>query len=174
MTTMNDPVVALHPMLRRKNETVCTIESCTGGMAAMMLTEPKGASDVFVGSYVTYTNAMKSGCVDVPEVMIEINGAVSAPVALAMAKGGLARCGADHALSITGIAGPDGGTQDKPVGTVWICRASKDGTHDCRRFLFPGDRAWNRKAAATMAICLLIMHMQGQTSATLPNEQQRV
>ncbi len=173
MSTTNGPVEALLPILRERSETVCTVESCTGGMAAVMLTEPAGASDVFVGGLVTYTNALKTSLANVPAVMIEINGAVSAPVAIAMAKGGLAKTGATHALSITGIAGPDGGTDEKPVGTVWICRASSDGTHDCRRLVFAGDRARNRQTAAVNAICLLIMHLTGQAQSAMPNEQER-
>jgi PncC family amidohydrolase len=171
---MYDPVQELHPLLRNRNETICTVESCSGGIAATMLSDPSGASDVFAGGFVTYSNAMKTSLVDVPEVMIEINGAVSAPVAIAMAKGGLAKTGASHALSITGIAGPGGGTDEKPVGTVWICRVSDDGTHDCRRLELAGDREWNRKASATMAICILILHLKGQGSTALPNEQERL
>lgn len=173
MSMMNDPVKALIPLLTKNHETVCSVESCTGGMLGMQLTELPGSSEIYRGGVVTYSDALKTSLVDVPAVMIEINGAVSAPVAIAMAKGGLARTDATHALSITGIAGPDGGTDDKPVGTVWICRASSDRTYDCRRFVFPGDRAWIRKAAATNAVCLLILHLMGQAASTMPNEQER-
>lgn len=170
---MNDPVRALMTLLKNKSETVCTVESCTGGMLGMQLTDLPGSSSIYAGGLVTYSNELKAELVGVPSVMIEINGAVSAPVALEMARGGLKRTNATHALSVTGIAGPDGGTDDKPVGTTWICRASSNGTHDCRRFLFAGNRAWNRKAASTNAVCLLILHLMGQASSAMPNEQER-
>ncbi|MCA9304010.1 MAG: CinA family protein [Phycisphaerales bacterium] len=173
MSIMNDPVRALIPLLSKNNETVCSVESCTGGMLGMLLTELPGSSKIYRGGVVTYSDALKTTLADVPAVMIEINGAVAAPVAIAMAKGGLAKTGATHALSITGVAGPDGGTEEKPVGTVWICRASSDGTHDCRRFVFPGDRAWIRKAAATNAVCMLILHLMGQKGNPMPHEQER-
>jgi len=171
---MNDPTQALIPMLIQRAETVCTVESCTGGMLGMMLTEQPGASAAYLGGMITYTNELKAALADVPAPMIEINGAVSAPVAIAMCKGVLGKTGATHALSITGIAGPDGGTDEKPVGTVWICRVSSDGTHDCRRFLFEGDREWNRKAAATNAICMLLVHFSGQSNQPFPGQQERV
>jgi len=173
MSIMNDPVRALMPLLTQREETVCAVESCTGGLLGMMLTEIGGASAIFAGGLVTYSSALKISLADVPAVMIEINGEVSAPVAIQMAKGGLVKTDATHALSITGIAGPSGGTDEKPVGTVWICRASSDGTHDCRRFVFPGERAWVRKAAATNAVCMLILHLMGQANNAMPNEQER-
>ncbi len=171
---MNDPVQALIPQLIERNETVGSIESCTGGMLGMMLTEQPGSSAAYRGGLVPYSVDLKTTMLDVPAPMIQINGEVSAPVAIAMGKGGLARLGCTHALSITGIAGPGGGTEDKPVGTVWICRSSSDGSHDCRRFLFEGERAWNRKASAVNAICMLLVHLSGQGDQPFPGQQERL
>lgn len=161
-------------MLRERGEHLAIVESCTGGLLGSMVTAVAGASAVFCGGWVTYTNAMKVGQVGVPEAFFPemragAPGAVSSEVAQAMALGALHRgrweiggsTQVDHALAITGIAGPDGGTEAKPVGTVWICSACRDGSLDCRRFVFPGGRAAVRDWAAVTALGMLRLKLAG-------------
>ncbi len=141
-------------LLRARGDTVCTVESCTGGLLGAALTELAGSSAFYAGGFVTYTNDLKTRLAGVDPETLAAHGAVSAPVARAMALGGLERTGADHALGITGIAGPGGGSDSKPVGTVWIARASAAGSTDIRRFVFSGDRdavrAWSWRTALGM------------------------
>jgi nicotinamide-nucleotide amidase len=113
--------------LRDQGQTVATAESCTGGLIAHRLTNVPGASNVFGWGFVTYANEAKERALGVPRALLDEHGAVSEPVARAMAEGALTASGADHALAVTGIAGPDGGTVDKPVGTVWIALSSRAG-----------------------------------------------
>lgn len=134
--------------------TVATAESCTGGLLAKYLTDEAGASSYFAGGWVTYSNELKTRELEVNPHLFETVGAVSEPVAIAMAKGARENAAADYALSITGIAGPDGGTDEKPVGTVWIGLSSSKGDI-ARRFTFPGDREMIRDRAAKMALTLL-------------------
>jgi nicotinamide-nucleotide amidase len=113
-------VVALGEALRARGWRIATAESCTGGLLAGTCTAPAGASDWFEAGFVTYGNEAKHGLIGVPEAAIRRHGAVSRQVADAMARGALARAGVPLALSITGIAGPGGGSVAKPVGTVWL------------------------------------------------------
>lgn len=135
---------------------VCCAESCTGGLVAALLTEIAGASDVVDCGFVTYSNAAKSALLGVPERLIDEHGAVSAPVARAMAEGALARSGSDLAVAITGIAGPGGGSAGKPVGLVWFGLAVRDGeSHaECRHFGAIG-RGEVRLASLATALDLL-------------------
>ena len=135
--------------------TVGTAESCTGGLVAEAITAVPGSSGYFVGGVVSYSDAVKRSTLDVPAAMLEAHGAVSAQVAKAMADGCRARFGVSMGISITGIAGPDGGTPAKPVGLVYVGMAAAAGT-DVRRFLFPGDRAAVRAASAREALGWLI------------------
>jgi nicotinamide-nucleotide amidase len=129
-------------------------ESCTGGLLGARLTEIPGSSDVFVGGIIAYDNGVKRDLLDVPQALLEEHGAVSEPVALAMAEGAARRLAADAAVSVTGIAGPGGGSEEKPVGTVWIgCTVS--GAVQARRSLFPGTRHEIRARAAQAALLLL-------------------
>lgn len=140
-------------LLRARNQTLATVESCTGGLLGAALTEISGASDVYRGGWVTYTNEMKTAEVGVPRELLERQGAVSREVAEAMARGGRAASGADWAVGITGIAGPGGGSEAKPVGTVWIGVAGPDGV-DVRWFVIPGNREdvrqWSVRSALGM------------------------
>lgn len=156
-----------------REETVTTVESCTGGLVGAMLTAEPGSSEAYVGGWVTYSNEMKQSMVGVPASIFNADGAVSRSCAEAMCAGAIERAGAHHALSITGIAGPGGGTDEKPVGTVWIARASADGTREARRFQFAGERAFVRELAAMSALAMLRFHLMGQGDLRLMRELAR-
>jgi nicotinamide-nucleotide amidase len=126
--------------LADRGQWLSTAESCTGGFMASRITDVSGASRVFGHGIVTYANEAKQRHLGVSAQLLEQHGAVSEPVAAAMAEGVLAVSGADHALAITGIAGPTGGSEDKPVGTVFIGLASKGSATVVRRFFYPGSR----------------------------------
>ena len=146
-----DEVVA--GALLARNLTIATAESCTGGLLAGRLTDLAGSSAYVLGGVVSYSNEVKEQALDVPAELLASVGAVSAEVASAMATGVRARLGADVGVGITGIAGPDGGTPDKPVGLVYLC--ASDASHAIeRRIVLPGDRADVRKRAVVVA-----MHM---------------
>jgi nicotinamide-nucleotide amidase len=133
---------------------LATAESCTGGLIAATLTAIAGSSDVLDRAFVTYSNAAKSEMLGVPADLIAAVGAVSEAVAGRMAEGALARSAADLAVAVTGIAGPGGGSADKPVGLVWFGLAGAGGVRTLRR-VFPGDRAAVRAAAVAAALALL-------------------
>ena len=136
--------------------TLATAESCTGGLIAASLTAISGSSRVVERGFVTYSNQAKSGMLGVPAALIEHHGAVSAEVARAMAEGALVHSNADVSLSVTGIAGPDGGTPTKPVGTVHIAAAQRGAITLHRPCLFQGDRDAVREQSALAALDLLI------------------
>jgi PncC family amidohydrolase len=144
--------------------TVALAESCTGGLIAATLTSVAGSSGYFLGGVVSYSNAAKAAFLDVPASTLEAHGAVSAQVAKAMAVGAQARFGASLAVGVTGIAGPDGGSQEKPVGLTYLGLADAAGA-EVRRFLFQGDRAANREAGARAALEWLI---EGAETAPAP------
>lgn len=127
--------------LRTRSWTLAIAESCTGGLVGHMLTREPGASDFLVLDAVTYANSSKSNVLGVEEETIRWHGAVSSEVAAAMALGAKRVSGADVALALTGVAGPAGGSEQKPVGTVFIAVARPDGTTDVRHRVFPGERA---------------------------------
>ncbi len=134
---------------------LATAESCTGGLIAASLTAIPGSSDVVDRGFVTYTNAAKTELVGVDPAMIEANGAVSEPVARAMAEGALARSRAGIAISVTGIAGPGGDTPTKPVGLVWFGCAKRGGATVSLSHVFPGSRAEVRRATVAEALRLI-------------------
>lgn len=134
---------------------IATAESCTGGLLAARLTERAGSSAYIAGGLVAYGNEAKTELLDVDPALIEAHGAVSEPVAEAMAAGALRRFDADTAVAITGIAGPDGGTADKPVGTVCFTVALADGEPSTRTLRLPGNRADVRERSTTVAMHLL-------------------
>ncbi len=140
--------------LRAQGHKVATAESCTGGLIAAALTEVPGSSDVVDCGFVTYSNAAKTGMLGVPPGLIEQHGAVSGPVAQAMAAGALARSDATLAVAVTGVAGPGGGSAEKPVGTVWFGLATRTGVSVSRQ-CFPGDRSAIRRATVLHALRLL-------------------
>jgi nicotinamide-nucleotide amidase len=135
--------------------TIATAESCTAGMVAARLTDRPGSSAYVAGGVVSYSNEAKVDLLGVDAALIETHGAVSEPVAEAMAAGALQRFNADTAIAITGIAGPGGGSEDKPVGTVCFCVALGDGRTDTRTLLLPGDRSDIRERSTTVAMHML-------------------
>lgn len=141
--------------LKARGATVTTAESCTGGWIAKILTDVAGSSAWFERGFVTYSNEAKSQMIGVREVTLEQNGAVSEPVVVEMAVGALRAARADFAVSVSGIAGPDGGSAQKPVGTVWfgVASASGQGVTQCE--CFSGDRESVRRQAAGYALKLL-------------------
>ena len=143
-----------------RGATVALAESCTGGLVAAAITSVPGSSGYFLGGVVSYADTAKVALLDVPPATLEAHGAVSAQVAKAMAVGARARFGASVAASVTGIAGPEGGTEAKPVGLAYVGIADDRGV-DVRRFVFPGDRAAIREAAASAALEWLIDVAEG-------------
>lgn len=135
--------------------TVATAESCTGGMIAAALTAVPGASGYVLGAIVAYADRVKSALLEVPEATIAAHGAVSAQVARAMAAAARERFGATLAVAVTGVAGPDGGSDAKPVGLTYVALAGPEGV-DVRRIVWDGDRASNRRESARAALEWLI------------------
>lgn len=146
-----DCVDSLAGELRARGDTLATAESCTGGWIAKVLTDLAGSSDWFAGGIVSYSNDAKSRLLGVAPETIRQTGAVSEATVREMAEGVRARVGADHGLAVSGIAGPGGGTADKPVGTVWIAWADGLGTR-ARVFHFEGDREAVRVQSVAAAL----------------------
>ena len=144
---------------RRRGVRIATAESCTGGLVGARLTEIPGSSDVYVGGVVAYANELKTGVLGVDPALVAEHGAVSEPVAAAMARGAIQRLGADAAVSVTGIAGPGGGSEAKPVGTIWYGVAF-EGRVDAHRSLLPGTRHDIRARAAQAALHLLLRRLR--------------
>ena len=141
-------------LLRDRGLTLATAESCTGGLVAARITDVPGSSDVFLGSIVAYANEVKHARLGVPEEVLAAHGAVSAETAAAMAAGAREALGADVAVSVTGVAGPDGGTAEKPVGLVFVHVVGPEGEL-ARQLDFPGDRETIRVRAAVAALHLV-------------------
>ncbi|KTC94749.1 Competence-damage inducible protein CinA [Legionella geestiana] len=140
MKTLSDDVQRLSLALGARKWQMATAESCTGGMLAGFLTALAGSSAWFERGFVTYSNAAKEELLGVPHALITQHGAVSEAVALAMAEGALHHSHAQMAVSVTGIAGPDGGTPQKPVGTVWLAFAGNGMAPEARCYHFTGNR----------------------------------
>jgi nicotinamide-nucleotide amidase len=152
-TTVDQQVAAL--LVRPPARTVATAESCTGGLVAARLTDLPGSSAYVRGGLVVYANEAKIGRAGVDPALLQEHGAVSLEVARALADGAIARLDADVGIAVTGIAGPDGGTEDKPVGLVWISVAERGGQRIDRKVNLPGKRADVRDRATTVALHLL-------------------
>jgi nicotinamide-nucleotide amidase len=144
-----EEVVGMYLVMKQK--TVAVAESCTGGLVAERLTRVPGSSNFFLGGVVAYSNDLKTRLVGVPAELIAVEGAVSKPVAQALAEGVRRRTGASIGVSISGVAGPGGGTVEKPVGLVFIA-LSDDRSTEVRRFQFPGDRERVRTWASVVAL----------------------
>jgi nicotinamide-nucleotide amidase len=139
---------------RANTKTLITAESCTGGMIASQITQVAGASDVFLGGFISYANAMKQAMLDIPHDVIEKHGAVSEAVVTAMATQALTKSGADIVIAVTGIAGPSGASPDKPVGSVWICWG--DNTHLYTDYLLlQGNRPQFQQGLTAVALDLI-------------------
>ncbi|WDX89610.1 nicotinamide-nucleotide amidase [Salmonella enterica subsp. enterica serovar Muenster] len=138
--------------LKARRATVTTAESCTGGWLAKAITDIAGSSAWFERGFVTYSNEAKAQMIGVREETLAQHGAVSEPVVVEMAIGALKAARADFAVAISGIAGPDGGSEEKPVGTVWFAFASFSGEGITRRECFSGDRESVRRQATTYAL----------------------
>jgi nicotinamide-nucleotide amidase len=169
--TLADAVLGL---ARAAGQTLGVVESCTGGMLGEMLTEPAGASSVFMGGLLTYSNAMKTALAGVESDLLGEAGpgAVSAETAASMARGGLDRLGVDHCLAVTGIAGPGGGSASKPVGTVWIALASRGREVDVRRFRMGGARGAIRDWACKAALAMVRQRLSGVGPVNLLRQDQ--
>ena len=152
--------------LRQQGLTLSTAESCTGGLIAKRLTDVAGASAAFLGGVVSYTNGVKAGVLGVPRDLLDRYGAVSAPVARAMAEGVRRLTGSDLSVSVTGLAGPDGDDRGNPVGTVYL-GLSLPGETLVRRLALGGDRPRIRLLAASSALDIIRRHL-----CDLPIEQE--
>lgn len=150
---------SLGVLLRERGKTLAVAESCTGGMVSTLLTDVPGSSDYFVGSVVSYANSAKRDLLSVSEETLRLHGAVSEEAAREMARGARERFGTDLAAAVTGIAGPDGGTPEKPVGTVYFALADRDNREVVKKRSFVGDRAVVRRAAALQTLELLRRHL---------------
>ncbi len=148
--------VQLGDLLRQREATVCTAESCTGGLIASRLTDISGSSAYMLGGIVAYANPVKQQLLGVRQGTLMAYGAVSEPVAAEMALGARERFSADFALSVTGIAGPGGGTPAKPVGLTYIGLAYGDGAVDVQHVTWAGDRMANKRHSADAALQMLI------------------
>ena len=155
----DDPLIALAARLGQRcaglGLCLATVESCTGGLVGHLITETPGSSAWYLGGFVTYANELKLDLVGVPAEVLAAHGAVSAQVALAMAAGGRLRTGADVGAAVTGIAGPDGGSAQKPVGLTYVAVADVDGT-EVRRHLWSGSRADNKRDSAAALLGLIL------------------
>jgi PncC family amidohydrolase len=152
---------------RARGLTIATAESCTGGLVGHALTEVPGASAAYRGGVVAYANDAKSALLDVDAALLARHGAVSAEVAEAMAVGVRRRMGTDLAVAVTGVAGPDGGTAEKPVGLAYVCVSAARGAR-LTRCLWPHDRAGNKRASASVALAML-EEAAGESSERSPD-----
>lgn len=148
-------------LLKEKGLTLAIAESCTGGMISSRLTDVPGSSQYFMGTVVAYDNRIKESLLQVPAQILATAGAVSRETAVAMAEGVRRMTGADLGLAVTGIAGPGGGSAEKPVGLVYIALTSEDGTC-CREFRFPGMRVGVRRGAVNAALNMVRLYLLAQ------------
>ena len=155
-TTLLDLAGAVLDRCRRDGLTLTTAESCTGGLIAACLTEIAGSSAVVDRGFVTYSNRAKTELLGVPDDLLREHGAVSEPVARAMAEGALARSGTSAGIAVTGVAGPGGGTTEKPIGLVHIALAREGAATAHARHVFAGDRTAVRVASVEAALRLVL------------------
>jgi PncC family amidohydrolase len=156
----------LQAICLRRRLTLALAESCTGGLVAAALTAVSGSSGYVLGGVVSYADEVKRDALGVDPALLAAHGAVSAQVARAMAVGVRERLGADLAASVTGIAGPDGGSAAKPVGLTYVAVADATGV-DVRRFVWPGDRAANRRDSV-VAVLELLLERAGAGAISTP------
>jgi PncC family amidohydrolase len=146
-------------LLVEQGLTLATAESCTGGLVSHRITNISGSSAYFLGGFVTYSNEAKETLLGVHHETLQAHGAVSEQTAREMAQGARRQMGADLAVSVTGIAGPTGGTPEKPVGLVYIALSAPD-TGVCQRYLWQGDRIANKEQSAEAALQLIVAYLQ--------------
>jgi PncC family amidohydrolase len=151
----------LGSLLRTRGLKLATAESCTGGLVAHRITNVPGSSDYFLGGIVAYDNQVKIDLLGVPAGLLAQYGAVSEETVRLMAEGGRKLLNADVAVSLSGVAGPSGGSPEKPVGATWIGLAAPEGTW-VRHFLFSGDREQNKASAAESALQFLLDYLNGK------------
>jgi PncC family amidohydrolase len=151
-------------LLGARGLTVVTAESCTGGLIGSLLTDVSGSSDYFLGGIIAYANEVKQALLGVRQETLDSVGAVSRETALQMARGVRRALNADYALAVTGIAGPSGGTPEKPVGLVYIALAGPE-TEVCERHVWEGNRLQNKQLTAQRALQLLIEHLETEPAA---------
>ena len=155
----DDPLVVLAARLQERclarGMRLATVESCTGGLVGHVITETPGSSGYYVGGFVTYSDQLKQAMVDVPGEVLAAHGAVSAQTAVAMASGGRARTGADIGAAVTGIAGPDGGSDQKPIGLTYVAVTDSAGS-EVRRHVWDGERTDNKRASAEALLELIL------------------
>jgi PncC family amidohydrolase len=148
--------------LRQRGLKLASAESCTGGLIGDRLTNIAGSSDYYLGGVIAYANEIKIGLLGVPSGLLAQYGAVSRETVLEMAAAARKILGADIAVSVSGIAGPGGGTDEKPVGTVWVGLAGPDGKW-ARHFHFSGDRLQNKASSAQAALQFVWDYLEGKT-----------
>lgn len=153
--SIEELALELKEIARARRITIGTAESCTGGLIATAITAIPGSSEYFLGSVVSYANSVKASLLGVPEEILNTVGAVSGECACFMAQGAAKVLGSDLTVSVTGVAGPDGGSVDKPVGTVWFGVCSSSGAEAHVRY-FTGGRAAVRTQTAVHALSMLI------------------
>lgn len=157
---MTSQAVNLVELLKACSKTCATAESCTGGMIGALITAVPGSSEVYLGGVVSYANSVKEGVLGVSGGTLESFGAVSEKCALEMAEGARRLTGADIVVSVTGIAGPGGGSAEKPVGLVWFAIATGDGAR-AEKAIFAGSRDDVRKSAAMHAVGMMTVAAMG-------------
>jgi nicotinamide-nucleotide amidase len=157
----------LQALCLERGLTVATAESCTGGLVAKLITDVPGSSGYFRGGIVAYANLTKERLLGVPAELIAAHGAVSAQVARSMALGAVAATGATLAVAVTGVSGPGGGTEAKPVGLTYVAVAYAGG-FEVRRYMWAGERASNRDASARSALELLLECVTATPAAVAP------
>ncbi|MBX3035405.1 MAG: CinA family protein [Anaerolineales bacterium] len=158
MSTLKMRVVNL---LREKKLTLATAESCTGGLIAHLITNIAGSSEYFLGGIVSYSNQAKADLLDVSWDTLNSKGAVSKETVIEMAIGARKKLKADIAVSVSGIAGPGGGTPDKPVGTTWVGLATST-VNEARHFIWNGNREENKKLSAEAALQFILDYLEGK------------
>lgn len=163
MPNESDLARSLGQLLKAKGLKIATAESCTGGWIAKTLTDVPGSSAWFERGFVTYSNEAKHEMLGVPEAVVERYGAVSSECVAAMAEGAVRAGRSDVAVAVSGIAGPDGGSVEKPVGTVWFGFSGGVGDTRTLHRLLPGDREAVRRAAVAIALQGMIEHLNGDT-----------
>jgi len=159
--TLSTLELRIHAVLTEHHLTLATAESCTGGLVASRITDVSGSSAYFLGGIVSYSNEAKASLLGVSWDTLNHKGAVSKETVIEMAQGARRVLNADIAVSVSGIAGPGGGTPDKPVGTVWVGLATPSG-EEARHFVWEGDRIRNKQLSSEAALQFILDYLEGR------------